>query len=347
MRLADFSYRLPLALIAQTPIEPRSSARLLIYKQKKDTIEHKYIYNLPDYLRSGDVLVINDSKVFPARLLGQKAINGAKAEVFLLRAQTANNRCWSILLKMNHPRLGDKIIFAKDFNCQLKKNNGDGTWLAVFNVTGKTIWRKINCYGQTPLPPYIKQTKDNKKIRKRYQTVYADKVGSVAAPTAGLHLTQELLRQIKKQGIKIVKITLHVGLGTFMPIKTEKIKDHKMHAEWASINSIAAKHINQAKANGNRVVAVGTTSVRVLESWADKQGQVSVKSGWLNNYIYPPYKFKCVDAMLTNFHIPRSSLLLLVSAFIGRLRLLKLYRIAIKKKYRFYSFGDAVLLVKK
>jgi len=344
MLVSDFDYFLPEELIAQTAAEPRDSAKLLVYNKKTDEISERHVCNLADYLRAGDVLVINNSKVFPARLMGKRKSSAAKAEVFLVRELNADGE-WQVLVKINRPKIGDQIIFAADFYCELILNEQTGTWQVKFNKGGNDLWQMIEKYGQTPLPPYIHKD-DNQEVRHRYQTVFAKELGSVAAPTAGLHLTEALLEKLKQKGVEIAEVTLHVGLGTFLPVKVEKVEDHKLHAEWATISNEAATVINMAKNSGGRIFAVGTTSVRVLEAWSDDKGNVQAKNDWLNIFIYPGYKFKCVDCLLTNFHLPKSSLIMLVAALVGKEEIMKLYNFAVTKKYRFYSFGDAMLIVK-
>ena len=343
MLVSDFDYNLPEELIAQTAAEPRDSAKLLVYNKKNNEINERHVCDLSDYLKSGDVLVVNNSKVFPARLLGERRSSAAKAEVFLVRELSAMGE-WQVLIKINRPKVGDQIIFAADFYCELILNEMTGTWQVKFNKVGNDLWWMIEKYGQTPLPPYIHKN-DNQEVRRRYQTVFAKELGSVAAPTAGLHLTEALMEKLKLKGVKIVEVTLHVGLGTFLPVKVEKVEDHKLHAEWATITTEAAEIINEAKNSNGRVFAVGTTSVRVLEAWSDKKGNVQAKNDWLNIFIYPGYKFKCVDCLLTNFHLPKSSLIMLVAALVGKEEIMKLYNFAVAKKYRFYSFGDAMLLI--
>lgn len=345
MLVSDFDYFLPPDLIAQTPVEPRDNARLLVYQENNNQISHRHVYDMVNFLNAGDVLVINDSKVFPARLLGRRQSSNATVEVFLLHEIDKLGK-WQVLVKMNRPKKDDVIIFANNFFGRLIKADESSTWLIEFNVSAESLWQLIEQYGQTPLPPYIHQP-DTGKLRQRYQTVFAGERGSVAAPTAGLHFTDELLEKLLNNGVKIVKVTLHVGIGTFQPVKTQTVEDHQLHAEWAELSQQTADEINQAKKDGCKVVAVGTTSVRVLEAWSNEQGFVEPKSGWLNIFIYPGYKFKRVDCLLTNFHLPKSSLLMLVSAFIGRGKILELYQQAVQQKYRFYSFGDAMLLLKK
>lgn len=345
MLVSDFDYFLPNELIAQTAVEPRDQAKLLVYNRTNELVEHRHVFDLIDYLESGDVLVVNNSKVFPARLFGKRQSSNAEVEVFLVHQIDDCKNCWQVLLKMNRPKKDDIIVFGSDFSCRLNKTDGiSGAWEVEFSVNGN-FWEKVNSYGKTPLPPYIHQD-DSDQIRQRYQTVYAKESGSVAAPTAGLHLTNDLIKKIEDKGVKLAQVTLHVGLGTFQSVKTKTVEEHHMHAEWASINEETARTINEGKKNGGRVIAVGTTAVRVLEAWSNKEGLLQAKQDWLNIFIYPGYVFKCVDCLLTNFHLPKSSLIMLVSALIGRDKTMELYNMAVDKKYRFYSFGDAMFLTK-
>lgn len=348
MELKDFNYFLPTKLIAQTPIKPRDHSRLFVYNRETKKIKHDYFYNLPLYLKSGDVLVLNNTKVFPARLLGHKD-TGGKIEIFLLKK--INKNSWQVLVGNKRKKLNKKIYFSKKFFGTLIKNNQDGTWVIKFNLSGNNFWQQINKYGHTPLPPYIK--KDAKL--KDYQTIFANKIGSVAAPTAGLHFTKTLINKLKKQGLQIEYITLHVGLGTFAPVKTKNITKHKLHSEWVEIGKRTANRLNAAKKSGKKIIAVGTTSIRALEALTQKQKNkyiIKPAKKWVNIFIYPGYKFKFVDMIITNFHLPKSSLLMLIAAFLateknkysGITQLQKIYKLAIQKKYRFYSFGDGMLI---
>ncbi len=338
----DFDYHLPLELIAQKPVRPRDHSRLLLLDKKMGKIQHRHFYDLAGYLKPGDVLVLNNSKVFPARLLGHKKETGGAVEIFLHRKiQGANWEC----LVGGRVKEGTVVEFKKDLRAMILKNNQDGTWAVKFNLSGARFLNIINQIGLVPLPPYIKRTKKQKSDKNNYQTVFADarQTGSVAAPTAGLHFTKQLLQKIKKKGIKIVYVTLHVGLGTFAPVKTEKITEHQMHQEFATISASAKKEILAAKKAGGRVIAVGTTSARTLESADFKK--VGAESFWTNIFIYPGYKFKMVDALVTNFHLPKSTLLMLVSALAGKKAIDRAYHEAIKQKYRFFSYGDAMLII--
>jgi S-adenosylmethionine:tRNA ribosyltransferase-isomerase len=347
----DFDYHLPVELIAQKPARPRDRSRLLLLDKKNGAMEHKYFYNILDYLEKGDVLVLNDSKVFPARLLGHKQETGGAVEIFLHKRIKGSE--WECLIG-GRVRSGLKIVFpGSSLAATVAKNNEDGTWQVGFNLSGNKFWRTIEKIGLVPLPPYIKRAQKTASDKNNYQTVFAkaNKVGSAAAPTAGLHFTKSLLKKIKAKGVKIVTVTLHVGLGTFAPVKTEKITEHKMHSELAAISARTAKSILAAKESGGRVIAVGTTSCRTLESadWKKftaqlKAGQLEPQSFWTEIFIYHGYKFKIVDALITNFHLPKSTLLMLVSALAGKKHVDAAYREAISKGYRFFSYGDAMFI---
>jgi S-adenosylmethionine:tRNA ribosyltransferase-isomerase len=342
MKLSDFNYKLDERLIAQRPARPRDAARLLVVNKDSTNFTDKYFYNITDHLEAGDLLIINDSKVIPARLIGKKE-SGGKVEILLLN--NLEKSSWEVIGK-NIPAIGQKIIFSKSFQATVIKKDSDSVILN-FNCQGNLFWSRLNSYGQMPLPPYIKSS--SKKLdSERYQTVYADKrdYGSVAAPTAGLHFTPRLLKALKQKGVKIAKITLHVGLGTFRPIKTNNILDHKMHSEWVSVSSQVIKIILETKKKNKKIIAVGTTSVRAIETAMKKPNiKKTGFTGLTNIFIYPPYKFKAIDGLITNFHLPKSTLLLLVSALAGKQTIKKAYQEAIKKKYRFYSYGDAMLIL--
>lgn len=336
--LKKFDYELPKNLIGQKPIKPRDSARLLILDKKSGKIEHKKFFNFVDYLNAGDVLVLNSSKVIPARLIGRKTTVlanqlGGQIEIFLLHKYNANY--WQALIG-GKIKIGQEILFSKNIKAKIIKKHDDKSWLVKFNASDK----KIFSIGQVPLPPYIKE----KSKMDDYQTVYAQSPGSVAAPTAGLHFTKKLLNHLNKKGVKIEYITLHVGLGTFMPVKSEYIQDHKMHSEFTILNKKTAEIINQAKKSGHKIIAVGTTSLRALEACTDNRGFIKPQSGWVNIFIYPGYKFKIIDSLITNFHLPKSTLLILVSALADEKFIKKSYQEAIKKKYKFFSFGDAMFI---
>lgn len=342
LKTADFDYHLPVELIAQKPVRPRDHSRLLLLDKKNGATEHKYFYNILDYLKKGDVLVLNDSKVFPARLLGHKQETGGAVEIFLHRK--IKDSKWECLVG-GRVKEGLRIVFSKSpLIATIVKNNEDGTWQVGFNLAGNKFWQAVEKIGLVPLPPYIKRDRKISGDKNNYQTVFANskKVGSAAAPTAGLHFTENLLKKIKAKGVKIVTVTLHVGLGTFAPVKTEKITEHKMHSEFAEISAKSARIILAAKESGNRVIAVGTTSCRTLES-ADWK-KPSAQSFWTGIFIYPGYKFKIVDALITNFHLPKSTLLMLVSALAGKKHIDAAYRQAISKGYRFFSYGDAMFI---
>lgn len=338
MNKSDFYYNLPEELIAQTPVEPRDHSRMLVYDRETGEIEHKHFYDIIDYLKAGDVLVINDTKVLPARIYGVKEGTGAKIE-FLLHKRIRLDE-WEVLVKpAKKATVGAVIRFSDELTATVTGYIGEGLRTVRFSYDGvfEDILSRV---GEMPLPHYIHERLSDGT---RYQTVYARESGSSAAPTAGLHFTPELLQKIKDKGVEIVKVLLHVGLGTFRPVKAENILDHKMHSEYYCVTPEAAAAVNKAKAEGRRVIAVGTTSVRTLESaWHD--GKLNAESGETSIFIYPPYKFKAVDALITNFHLPESTLIMLVSAFIGRENALKMYECAVKNKYRFFSFGDATFL---
>lgn len=341
MNKSDFYYDLPEELIAQTPVEPRDSSRLLVYDRSDNTIEHKHFYDLPDYLKKGDVLVINNTKVLPARIYGVKAVTGAKVE-FLLHKRI-NLTDWEVLVKpAKKASVGAEFVFSDKLRAEVIEYEGEGLRKVRFTFDG-VFEDVLSEIGEMPIPPYIHEKLTQKE---RYQTVYAKENGSSAAPTAGLHFTPELLDKIRAMGVEIVEVLLHVGLGTFRPVKTENITDHKMHSEYYCVTEQAANAINAAKSEGRRVIAVGTTSVRVLES-AFKNGKLQAESGETSIFIYPPYKYKAVDALVTNFHLPESTLIMLVSAFMGRENALKMYEVAVKEGYRFFSFGDACFITGK
>lgn len=354
MKLSDFNYDLPQELIAQDPLEQRSESRLMVLDRENGTISHRHFYDVIDYLNPGDCLVINDTKVIPARLMGIKEDTGAAIEVLLLKRK--DDSTWETLVKPGRKaRVGARIVFGADSNISDEmtgKITGklvgevvdiveEGNRLIRFEYKG--IFEEIlDALGQMPLPPYITHKLEDKS---RYQTVYAKHDGSAAAPTAGLHFTNELLRQIEEKGVKIAHVTLHVGLGTFRPVKEENILDHHMHSEFYTIDEAAAEIINSTKDNGGRVISVGTTSTRTLETVGDETGHVRAASGWTDIFIYPGYRFKIVDSLITNFHLPESTLLMLVSALYDREKILEAYEEAVRERYRFFSFGDAMLIM--
>lgn len=345
--VSDFDYHLPLELIAQKPARPRDHSRLLLLDKKTGAISHKYFYNLLDYLNPGDLLILNNSKVYPARLIGHKKITGGKIEIFL--HHDLGRGIWECLVG-GRVQIGTLVEFPHKLSAEIIKNNNDGTFQVKFNFSGAKFFALINKIGLVPLPPYIKRDKKIASDKNNYQTVYADnhKVGSAAAPTAGLHFTKNLLKKIKAKGVIIKYATLHVGLGTFAPVKTENIKDHKMHKEFVSLEAATIKEIIKAKKAGRRIISVGTTSARTLESvdWAKlrNSNQIKTQSFWTDIFIYPGYKFKIVDALITNFHLPKSTLLMLVSALAGKSKIDQAYREAVKERYRFFSYGDAMFI---
>ena len=400
MLTSDFDYNLPKQLIAQIPLEPRDSSRLMVLDRKKKEIEHKHFFDIVDYLKKGDLLVWNNTKVFKARLRGTlvldketdgldndkvatrlrqgfdgqagKILNVSPVEIFLVKPME-NNKVWKVLAKPGKKlRLGMKVVFASDFSAEVMLKEDDGTYLIEFGEDDMSVRAKANKYGEVPTPPYIRtldsrlstldKTRDQSlKSKVYYQTVYAKEEGSVAAPTAGFHFTLELIEKIKAKGVEFAEVTLHVGLGTFLPVKTEKLEEHHMHSEWVELTSKNADLINQAKSDGRRVVAVGTTTVRALEGvarlWSldsristsdhslKSEVQLRPYTGDINIFIFPGFKFRVVDALITNFHLPKSTLLMLACAFAGdREFVLRCYGKAVAEKYRFFSFGDAMLI---
>jgi len=341
MQLKQFDYFLPKNLIAQKPISPRDHSRLLILRKNSGKIQHKHFYDIIYYLRAGDVLVLNNTKVMAARLIGKRAGTGGKVEVFLLKKIKSN--VWQCLVGGQKRKENLKVEFSGGLKAEILKNNLDGTWDVKFNCAGAAFMKIVKKIGQVPLPPYIKRGQKLKSDRLNYQTVYADdkKIGSVAAPTAGFHFTPALLKKLKNQGVQIEYINLQVGLGTFAPVKVDDITKHKMHAEWIEVSKKTLANIIKAKSEGRRIIAAGTTSARTLES-VFRQMPIKNYFAWTNIFIYPGYKFKIVDGLITNFHLPKSTLLMLISAFAGRDKIFKAYKEAIKKRYRFYSYGDAM-----
>ncbi|MEE0314556.1 MAG: tRNA preQ1(34) S-adenosylmethionine ribosyltransferase-isomerase QueA [Butyrivibrio crossotus] len=340
MDLKDFNYDLPEELIAQDPLEDRSSSRLMVLHKDTGRIEHKIFRDIIDYINPGDCLVINDTKVIPARLMGIKEDTGAAIEVLLLKRNVDD--VWECLVKPGKKaRTGARIIFGEGLLVgEIVDVIEDGNRMIKFHYEG--IFEEIlDKLGQMPLPPYITHKLQDKN---RYQTVYAKNEGSAAAPTAGLHFTKELLEKIKEKGVNVVSITLHVGLGTFRPVKVDKIEEHRMHTETFNISKEAADTINRTRAAGGRVIAVGTTSCRTLESAAADDGTIPARSGDTDIFIYPGYKFKAIDCLITNFHLPESTLIMLVSALAGRDNIMNAYETAVKERYRFFSFGDAMFI---
>lgn len=342
MNLHDFYYDLPQELIAQDPLSDRSSSRLMVLDKKTGEIQHKIFKDVIDYLNPGDCLVINDTKVIPARLIGEKIGTGAAIEVLLLTRKQDLKDTWEVLVKPGEKaKIGTQISFGGGkLIGEIVDIVEEGNRMIQFTYDG--IFEEIlDELGQMPLPPYITHRLEDKN---RYQTVYAKHEGSAAAPTAGLHFTKELLEKIQEKGIEIARVTLHVGLGTFRPVKTENILEHHMHSEFYTVTQEAADKINTARKNGGKIIAVGTTSTRTLESVGTEDGTVKACSGWTQIFIYPGYQFKVIDSLITNFHLPESTLVMLVSALAGREHVLAAYEEAVKEKYRFFSFGDAMLI---
>ena len=340
MKTSDFYYDLPEELIAQDPLEDRSSSRLLVLDKKTGKTEHHVFREITDYLNPGDCLVLNDTKVIPARLIGVKEETGAKIEVLLLKRGADD--VWETLVKPGKKcKIGTKIVFGEGIlTGEVVDIVEEGNRLIQFHYEG--IFEEIlDQLGEMPLPPYITH---KLKDKNRYQTVYAKNEGSAAAPTAGLHFTPELLEKVKEMGVNIAHVTLHVGLGTFRPVKVDDVEKHHMHSEFYIVDEDQAKLINDTKKNGGRIISVGTTSCRTLESAAGEDGIVKAGSGWTEIFIYPGYKFKAIDGLITNFHLPESTLLMLVSALAGKEHIMAAYEEAVKERYRFFSFGDAMMI---
>ena len=338
----DFYYDLPEELIAQTPMEKRDTSRLLVLDRESGGLTHKHFYDICDYIRPEDILVVNSSRVIPARLLGESA-NGSPIELLLLRMH--ENGIWETLVRPGkRARVGATFCFGGILNAEITEVLEDGNRLVRFSYSDayKSIYEVLDAVGQMPLPPYITKKLDDKS---RYQTVYAKEEGSAAAPTAGLHFTPELLAALRAKGTGYAEVTLHVGLGTFRPVKVDAIRDHLMHAETFHIEKETADEINRRRREGGRVIAVGTTACRVLESVTDENGIVHPMSGETGIFIYPGYRFRAVDALITNFHLPESTLIMLVSALAGKENIMNAYKTAVEEKYRFFSFGDAMLIV--
>ena len=339
MKKTDFYFDLPEELIAQTPIPERDHSRLLVLDRDTGRIEHRHFYDLPEYLHEGDCLVLNDSRVLPARLLGRRS-SGSGVELVLLRDLGEGK--WECLSRPGRKtKPGTELIFGEgELKATVLEVAEGGNRIVQFHYEGIFL-EVLERLGKMPLPPYIKEELQDAE---RYQTVYSRELGSAAAPTAGLHFTEELLARIREKGVKVCAVTLHVGLGTFRPVKEDEIEDHEMHSEFCIIPEETARIVTETKKNGSRVVAVGTTSCRTLESFALEDGTLKAASGWTNIFIYPGYRFKCVDALVTNFHLPESTLIMLVSALAGREKILNAYRTAVEERYRFFSFGDAMFI---
>ncbi len=341
MKKSDFYYNLPEELIAQTPVEPRNHSRLMKINRESGSITHDHFYNLCSYLKKGDLLVLNDSRVLPARLYGEKKETGSFIEFLLLEQK--GDKLWKIICRPGKKaKVGTEFIFGGGkLRACVTEVKDDGNRLVKFECDGN-FYEVLDEIGQMPLPPYITHKLEDKE---RYQTVYSKEIGSSAAPTAGLHFTKEMLEYIKKMGVDIAYVTLHVGLGTFRPVKEDDILKHKMHSEHYHLSEETAEKINHTRAAGGRVIAVGTTSCRTLESMELKDGLVKPGDGYTDIFIYPGYKFKLLDGLVTNFHLPESTLIMLVSAFLGYEKTMNAYKIAVEEKYRFFSFGDAMLII--
>lgn len=337
MKTEKFNYFLPQNLIAQKPIKPRDHSRLMVLDRKNKKIYDDYFFNLNQYLGRGDILVLNDSKVFPARLIGKKE-SGGRVEILLVEKK--NKNIWHCLLKIKNAKKNIKIKIGKKLEAQLIEKKSEGSWLIYFNIGGRSFEKIIHQLGQAPTPPYIKRISNLQE----YQTIYAKQEGSIAAPTAGFHFTPHLIKKLKKQGVIIEFITLHVGLGTFLPVKTTEIEKHQMLAEKFFIGQKTANQLNKIKKQGGRIFSVGTTSTRALES-ASRQRKIFSGNDQTNLFIKPGYRFKFIDGLITNFHLPKSTNLVLVSQFAGKNLIDLAYQRAIRKKYRFYSFGDAMLII--
>ncbi len=338
MKTSDFYYDLPQELIAQTPVEPRTASRLMVMNREKNEVYDKGFLELIDYLNEGDCLVLNNTRVLPARIFGTRTDNGAVVEFVLLKQISADT--WECIAGPGKKaKEGKSFIFSDELSMTVTAVKEDGNRIIKFDYSGN-FYEILDRIGQMPLPPYIKEKLEDKE---RYQTVYSKELGSAAAPTAGLHFTEDYLKKIAEKGIKIAYVTLHVGLGTFRPVKVDDIKDHKMHSEHYYISAETAKTINETKKNGKRVICVGTTSCRTIESAAQK-GEITECSDDTSIFIYPGYKFKCMDALITNFHLPESTLIMLVSAFAGYDFTMKSYKHAVEERYRFFSFGDATFI---
>ena len=339
MLLADFDYELPEERIAQTPVEPRNASRLMVLDPVEKTIQHQHFYDLKKFLVPGDTLIFNDTRVMPARLIGHRDQTGGKVEVLLLRRIDADH--WETLVKPGKKaQTGNVINFSDELSCTVLEHTDFGGRIVEFNYEG--IFEEIlDRLGETPLPPYIHEKLEDSE---RYQTVYNREQGSAAAPTAGLHFTKEQMQELRDMGVNLGFVTLHVGLGTFRPVNVEHIEEHAMHKEFYQINAETAKLVMDTKKAGHRVIAVGTTSIRTLESAATAKNEIAARSDWTGIFIYPGYDFKIVDAIITNFHLPKSTLIMLISAFAGRRYVLDCYKKAVEEKYRFFSFGDAMFI---
>ena len=349
MNISEFDYNLPDELIAQMPADKRENSRMMVLNRQNHTIEHKHFFDIVNYLDENDVLVLNNTKVIPARLFGTKEETGAKIEVFLLEAEKEGSNNWSCLIKPSKKVKQETVIsIGEELKAiPIKKLEDDGEWLVELKYQGD-LFDILHRIGNIPLPPYIERKTQSEELKKfdmeRYQTVYAQDEGSVAAPTAGLHFTKEILEKLKNKGVEIVYVTLNVGLGTFRPVKCENILDHKMHSETFEITQEAANKINEARSKGKNIIAVGTTSVRTLETAYQKYGCIQACKDHSELFIYPPYEFRVVDKLITNFHLPKSTLLMLVSALAGKDFIFEAYKRAVEDKYRFFSYGDCMFI---
>ena len=346
MNVSDFDYHLPEELIAQKPADRRDESRLLVVDRGTDSVRHRHFYEIKDYLKPGDCLVINDSKVLPARLFGEKEETGAKIEFLLIKRIEGDT--WETMVRPGRRlKEGDRVSFGSGFSAEITGRGEDGTRIVNFEYEG-IFMERLEEIGSMPLPPYIDRAAVDED-KDRYQTVYAREEGSVAAPTAGLHFTEELLKEIEASGVKIARVTLHVGIGTFRPVKVEKVEDHHMHFEEYEVPEETARVVNETKKSGGRIIAVGTTATRTLESAAvmGEDGTLRLEPGGGSTgiFIYPGYEFKIIDSLITNFHLPKSTLMMLISAFYDREKILKIYEEAVSEKYRFFSYGDAMLLI--
>lgn len=342
MRISEFTYELPPEYIAQHPIEPRDRCRLMALDRTTGATAHRRFFEIVDYVRPGDLLVWNNTKVFKARLFGTIA-SGAEVEIFLVRPTETDDHVWEVLARPGKKlHVGEVVLFADDFSCTVREKRADGTVLVAFELSSADVRALANAHGHVPVPPYVG---DEPPELHQYQTVYAKHEGSVAAPTAGFHFTPALIERLREQGVEFAEVTLHVGLGTFQPMKTDTLEEHQMHSEWVQVSADTASQINRAKSEGRRVIAVGTTTVRTLEGVeALHRGVVAPYSGEVNLFITPGFTFNVIDGLITNFHLPKSTLLVLVSAFAGRERVLAAYEEAKREGYLFYSFGDAMFI---
>ncbi|MFA4838748.1 MAG: tRNA preQ1(34) S-adenosylmethionine ribosyltransferase-isomerase QueA [Candidatus Neomarinimicrobiota bacterium] len=344
MRLSDFDYSFPKELIANFPIKERDHSKLMVINRKDESITHKHFYDIADYMNPGDLLIINETRVYPARLWAVKDRTDAKVEVFLLRE--LENSLWEVMVKpARKVRIGNKLTIADGVQCDVIDNTVSGGRVVRFNgIPQETLYKLIDEIGQSPLPPYIdREPTDEDKIK--YQTVYAKRRGAVAAPTAGLHFTEALLQKIRDKGVKIYPIVLHIGLGTFRPVTVEDLTRHRMDSEYFEVSAETAIAINEAKAKGKRIIGVGTSVARTLETVTVSGFQISPRRGWTDKFIHPPYNFKMIDVLITNFHQPKSTLLMLVTAFANYPLIMKAYKEAVKKKYHFFSYGDAMIII--